>query len=176
MCPQVLGGPPSGARRPLGRISCASVKKAIPAATVQAGEVVKGVNVRVKENEGAAGRQLRSLRPQAMVLSTGRRKPRGTRIFGAVAVNCAIAALKGSSASPPRGRCHLPLAVSVREISCDAKPKRSKCFAMSIRKDDMWTSSPAETGHVRKAAHGPVCAFCTTRKRSWLTGHRVIGT
>ena len=84
MCIKVLGG----SRRRyagIGDIIVASVKKAIPGGSVQAGEVVKGVVVRCKQptrrDDGSYVRFDRN----ALVLIDAEQNPRGTRIFGAVA-------------------------------------------------------------------------------------------
>ena len=84
MCIKVLGG----TRRRyagLGDIIVASVKKAIPGGSVQAGEVVKGVVVRCKKptrrDDGSYVRFDRN----ALVLIDNEKNPRGTRVFGAVA-------------------------------------------------------------------------------------------
>jgi len=83
-CIRVLGG--SNRRYAhVGDIIVGSVKKALPAADVKAGEVVRGVIVRtkhpVRREDGSYVRFDRN----AVVLIDGDGNPRGTRIFGAVA-------------------------------------------------------------------------------------------
>ena len=84
MCIKVLGG--SRKRYAgLGDVIVASVKKAIPGGEVKAGDVVKGVIVRLKRatrrDDGSYVRFDRN----ALVLIDAESNPRGTRIFGAVA-------------------------------------------------------------------------------------------
>ncbi|MCX6638976.1 MAG: 50S ribosomal protein L14 [bacterium] len=84
MCFRVLGG----TRRryaSLGDIIVASVKSAIPNATVKKGEVVKGVVVRTrKEVRRKDGSYIR-FDDNAIVILDDKQEPRGTRIFGPVA-------------------------------------------------------------------------------------------
>ena len=84
MCIKVLGG----SRRRyagLGDVIVASVKKAIPGGDVKAGDVVKGVVVRLKKaTRRADGSYVRFDRNAAVVIDK-ENNPRGTRIFGAVA-------------------------------------------------------------------------------------------
>ena len=82
-CIKVLGG--TGRRfASVGDIIVVSVKKAIPEATVKAGEVVRGVIVRtkfpIKRPDGSSVR----FDSNALVLIDNNREPRGTRIFGPV--------------------------------------------------------------------------------------------
>lgn len=83
-CIKVLGG----TRRrtaSLGDIIVLSVKKAIPGGAVKAGDVVKGVIVRVaREVRRPDGSYVR-FDKNAVVLIDNDKNPRGTRIFGAVA-------------------------------------------------------------------------------------------
>jgi large subunit ribosomal protein L14 len=83
-CIRVLGG----TRRRyahVGDIIVGAVKRAIPAADVKAGDVVRGVIVRTKQalrrDDGSYVRFDRN----AVVLIDNDGNPRGTRIFGAVA-------------------------------------------------------------------------------------------
>src|ERR1700740_1151913 len=85
MCIKVLGG----TRRRyagLGDVIIASVKKAIPGGEVKPGDVVRGVVVRIKRptrrDDGSYVRFDRN----ALVLIDADQNPRGTRIFGAVAL------------------------------------------------------------------------------------------
>jgi large subunit ribosomal protein L14 len=83
-CIKVLGGT---RRRTagLGDIIVVSIKKAIPGSSVKAGEVVRGVIVRVRQptrrNDGSYVR----FDKNAIVLIDNDQNPKGTRIFGAVA-------------------------------------------------------------------------------------------
>ena len=83
-CIKVLGG----TRRRvagLGDVVVVSIKKAIPGSAVKAGDVAKGVIVRVrKPTRRADGSYVRFDR-NAIVLIDNELNPRGTRIFGAVA-------------------------------------------------------------------------------------------
>jgi large subunit ribosomal protein L14 len=74
LCIRVLGGTK---RRyaSIGDIFVATVKDAIPGASVKRGDVVKCVVVRTKKEKR---------RPDAAVLITDQMQPRGTRIFGPV--------------------------------------------------------------------------------------------
>ena len=84
MCIKVLGG---SRRRyaSLGDIVVASVKKALPTGEVKAGQVVKGVVVRVSQPvRRADGTYIRFDR-NALVIIDNEGNPKGTRIFGAVA-------------------------------------------------------------------------------------------
>ena len=84
MCFKVLGG----TRRryaTVGDIIVGSVKKAVPASEVRAGDIVRGVVVRtrapVRRSDGSYVRFDRN----ALVIIDPEGNPRGTRIFGAVA-------------------------------------------------------------------------------------------
>jgi large subunit ribosomal protein L14 len=83
-CIRVLGGTRRRYAR-VGDVIVGSVKKAVPAADVKAGDVVRGVVVRTKQalrrDDGSYVRFDRN----AMVLIDNDGNPRGTRIFGAVA-------------------------------------------------------------------------------------------
>ncbi len=83
-CIKVLGG----TRRrtaSLGDIIVVSIKKAIPGGAVKAGDVAKGVIVRVaREVRRPDGSYVR-FDKNAVVLIDNDKNPRGTRIFGAVA-------------------------------------------------------------------------------------------
>ena len=83
-CIKVLGGTH---RRyaGLGDIVVASVKKAIPGSDIRTGTVVKGVNVRVRQNTRRSDGSYVRFDRNALVLVDNDGNPRGTRIFGAVA-------------------------------------------------------------------------------------------
>lgn len=85
MCIKVLGG----SRRRyagLGDVIIASVKKALPGSDVKAGDVVRGVVVRVKRTTRRAdGSYVRFDRNAMVIINKDSEDPRGTRIFGAVA-------------------------------------------------------------------------------------------
>ena len=84
-CIRVLGG----AKRKFGNIGdvvVASVRKAAPNGTVKKGEVVKAVIVRsVKGTRRTDGTYVRFDENAAVLINTGDKNPRGTRIFGPVA-------------------------------------------------------------------------------------------
>ena len=84
LCIRVLGG--SGRRYAgIGDIIVASVKDAIPSATVKKGEVVKAVVVRTaKERRRPDGSYIK-FDDNAAVIINEQLNPRGTRIFGPVA-------------------------------------------------------------------------------------------
>ena len=84
LCIRVLGG--SGRRYAgIGDIIVASVKDAIPSATVKKGEVVKAVVVRTaKERRRPDGSYIK-FDDNAAVIINDQLNPRGTRIFGPVA-------------------------------------------------------------------------------------------
>ena len=85
MCIKVLGGTK---RRyaGLGDVIIASVKKAIPGSEVKAGEVVKGVVVRLKKaTRRDDGSYVKFDRNALVLINKDDMNPRGTRIFGAVA-------------------------------------------------------------------------------------------
>ena len=82
-CIKVLGGT-SRRTAGLGDVVVVSIKKAIPGGAVKAGEVARGVIVRVrKPTRRADGSYVRFDR-NALVLLDNDNNPRGTRIFGAV--------------------------------------------------------------------------------------------
>ena len=85
MCIRVLGG----TRRRyanIGDVVVASVKKATPGGVVKKGDVVKAVVVRtVKPVRRADGTYVRFDENAAVLINTGDKNPRGTRIFGPVA-------------------------------------------------------------------------------------------
>lgn len=83
-CFKVLGG----TRRRyagLGDVVVASVQKALPGSAVKAGDVVKGVIVRVKKPTRRPDGSYVRFDRNAIVLIDKDGNPRGTRIFGAVA-------------------------------------------------------------------------------------------
>ena len=85
MCIRVLGG---SFRRDgsIGDVIVASVKTATPGGTVKKGDVVKAVVVRtVKPVRRADGTYVRFDENAAVLINTGDKNPRGTRIFGPVA-------------------------------------------------------------------------------------------
>lgn len=83
-CVKVLGGT---RRRTagLGDIVVVSIKKAMPGGTVKAGDVAKGVIVRVRKSTRRADGSYVRFDRNAIVLIDNDQNPRGTRIFGAVA-------------------------------------------------------------------------------------------
>ena len=84
-CIRVLGG----SKRKFGNIGdviVASVRKSTPGGTVKKGEVVKAVIVRsAKGVRRADGTYVRFDENAAVLINTGDKNPRGTRIFGPVA-------------------------------------------------------------------------------------------
>ena len=84
-CIRVLGG----SRRKYGNIGdviVASVRKAAPNGTVKKGEVVKAVIVRTKKGvRRNDGTYVRFDENAAVLINSGDKNPRGTRIFGPVA-------------------------------------------------------------------------------------------
>ena len=85
MCIRVLGG---SFRRDgsIGDVIVASVKTATPGGTVKKGEVVRAVVVRsAKGVRRADGTYVRFDENAAVLINTGDKNPRGTRIFGPVA-------------------------------------------------------------------------------------------
>jgi len=84
LCINVLGG--SGRRYArVGDVIVATVKRAIPAAVVKKGEVVKAVIVRCAQpHRRSDGSYIRFDENAAVILSE-KNNPRGTRIFGPVA-------------------------------------------------------------------------------------------
>jgi large subunit ribosomal protein L14 len=83
LCIRVLGG--SGRRyASIGDVIVATVKDAIPGASVKKGEVVRAVIVRtVKEKRRPDGSYIRFDENAAVIIKEGG-DPRGTRIFGPV--------------------------------------------------------------------------------------------
>ena len=79
-CIKVLGG---SRRRTagLGDVIVVSVQKSIPSATVKKGTVAKGVIVRCRQADAAAGRQLCPLRPQCRRADRRRRQSAGHAHF-----------------------------------------------------------------------------------------------
>ena len=85
MCFRVLGG---SFRRTagVGDVIVASVKSATPGGAVKKGEVVKAVIVRtVKPVRRADGTYVRFDENAAVLINSGDKNPKGTRIFGPVA-------------------------------------------------------------------------------------------
>jgi len=84
MCITVLGGSGKKYAR-LGDVITATVKKAIPGASVKKGDVVRAVVVRaVKPYRRPDGSYIR-FDENAAVILTEKNNPKGTRIFGPVA-------------------------------------------------------------------------------------------
>ena len=85
MCIRVLGG--TGRRYAnIGDIVVCSVKKAIPGGMVKKGDVVKAVIVRTaKPIRRADGTSVRFDENAAVLINSGDKNPKGTRIFGPVA-------------------------------------------------------------------------------------------
>jgi large subunit ribosomal protein L14 len=83
-CIKVLGGT---RRRTagLGDVIVVSIKKAIPGASVKAGEVARGVIVRTRKATRRADGSYIRFDKNAVVLIDNDLNPKGTRIFGAVA-------------------------------------------------------------------------------------------
>ena len=84
-CIKVLGG--TGIRYAgLGDVIICSVRKAAPGGSVKKGDVVKAVVVRtVNPVRRADGTYVRFDENAAVLINTGDKNPRGTRIFGPVA-------------------------------------------------------------------------------------------
>jgi large subunit ribosomal protein L14 len=83
LCIRVLGG--TGRRYAgIGDIIVATVKEAIPGASVKKGDVVKGVVVRTKKERRRADGSYIRFDENACVLINDQKQPRGTRIFGPV--------------------------------------------------------------------------------------------
>ncbi len=84
MCISVLGGTRKRQAR-IGDVIVATVKRAIPEATVKAGTVVRAVVVRTaKPYRRPDGSHIR-FDENAAVILTDKNNPKGTRIFGPVA-------------------------------------------------------------------------------------------
>ncbi|MBA7639132.1 50S ribosomal protein L14 [subsurface metagenome] len=84
MCITVLGGTRRRYAR-AGDIIVASVKKAIPGATVKKGDVVRAVIVRTAQPYRRPDGSYIRFDENAAVILTDKNNPRGTRIFGPVA-------------------------------------------------------------------------------------------
>ena len=84
MCINTPGG--SGRRYAgLGDIIVASVKEAVPAGQVKAGEVIRAVVVRTKKSYRRSDGSYIKFDDNAAVILSDKQLPRGTRIFGPVA-------------------------------------------------------------------------------------------
>ena len=84
MCISVLGGTRKKYAR-VGDIIVASVKRAIPEATVKKGEVVRAVVVRCAQPYRRLDGSYIRFDENAAVILTDKDNPKGTRIFGPVA-------------------------------------------------------------------------------------------
>ncbi len=84
MCIGVLGGTRKRYAR-VGDVIVASVKKAIPAAVVKKGDVVRAVIVRTAQPYRRSDGSYIRFDENAAVILTDKNNPRGTRIFGPVA-------------------------------------------------------------------------------------------
>jgi len=84
MCISVLGGTRKKYAR-VGDIIVASVKRAIPEATVKKGEVVRAVVVRCAQPYRRPDGSYIRFDENAAVILTDKDNPKGTRIFGPVA-------------------------------------------------------------------------------------------
>jgi len=84
MCINVLGGTRKRYAR-VGDIIVASVKKAIPGATVKKGDVVRAVIVRCAQPYRRPDGSYIRFDENAAVILTDKNNPKGTRIFGPVA-------------------------------------------------------------------------------------------
>ena len=88
MCFKVLGGSASKYKRRMagvGDVIIASVKRAIPGSDVKAGEVVRCVVVRTRNQTRRTDGSYVKFDRNAVVLIDKENNPRGTRIFGAIA-------------------------------------------------------------------------------------------
>ena len=88
MCIKVLGGSASRYKRRaayIGDTIIASVKKASPGGDVKAGDVVRCVIVRTRNQARRADGSYVKFDRNAVVLIDAEKNPRGTRIFGAIA-------------------------------------------------------------------------------------------
>ena len=83
-CIKVLGGT-SRRTASLGDIIVVSIQKALPGSAVKAGDVVKGVIVRVRYGNRRVDGSYVRFDKNAIVLIDADGNPKGTRIFGAVA-------------------------------------------------------------------------------------------
>ena len=84
MCICVLGGTRKKYAR-VGDIIVASVKKAIPTATVKEGDVVRAVIIRTAQPYRRPDGSYIRFDENAAVILTDKNNPKGTRIFGPVA-------------------------------------------------------------------------------------------
>jgi large subunit ribosomal protein L14 len=84
MCINVLGGTRKRYAR-VGDIIVASVKRAIPGATVKKGDVVRAVIVRCAQPYRRPDGSYIRFDENAAVILTDKNNPKGTRIFGPVA-------------------------------------------------------------------------------------------
>ncbi len=84
MCINVLGGTRKKYAR-VGDIIVASVKRAIPGATVKKGDVVRAVIVRCAQPYRRPDGSYIRFDENAAVILTDKNNPKGTRIFGPVA-------------------------------------------------------------------------------------------
>jgi large subunit ribosomal protein L14 len=88
MCFKVLGGSASHYKRRIagvGDIIIASVKKASPGGDVKAGDVVRCVVVRTRNQTRRSDGSYVKFDRNAVVIINNDGEPRGTRIFGAIA-------------------------------------------------------------------------------------------
>ena len=88
MCFKVLGGSASHYKRRsagIGDVIIASVKKASPGSDVKAGDVVRFVIVRLRNQTRRPDGSYVKFDRNAVVLINNDGEPRGTRIFGAIA-------------------------------------------------------------------------------------------
>ncbi len=88
MCIKVLGGSASHYKRRvagIGDVIVASVKKAASGGDVKAGDVVRCVVVRTRNQARRADGSYVKFDRNAVVLIDAEKNPRGTRIFGAIA-------------------------------------------------------------------------------------------
>jgi large subunit ribosomal protein L14 len=88
MCIKVLGGSASRYKRRVAGIGdtiIASVKKASPGSDVKAGDVVRCVIVRTRNQSRRLDGSYVKFDRNAVVLIDAERNPKGTRIFGAIA-------------------------------------------------------------------------------------------
>ena len=83
---KVLGG--SDVFANIGDVIVASVKQATPGGAVKKGDVVKAVIVRTKSGARRKDGSYIKFDENAAVIIRDDKTPRGTRIFGPVAVNC----------------------------------------------------------------------------------------
>ncbi len=84
MCINLLGNTKKGSAR-VGDVIVASVKRAIPAAIVKKGEVVRAVIVRSAQPYRRPDGSYIRFDENAAVILTDKNNPKGTRIFGPVA-------------------------------------------------------------------------------------------